>query len=304
MAQDTMGAISRGEYGTITPTSSSGTIPSSDKITDDIRLILSLANSDPKLQEALRYSIAGKYDDMYTSIYASDFYKNNTSIARQRQAAKQRQPGAYQSEFNDWKLTVLRRLRRTGITITPEIEGQLENAYLMGMSDIQFDNLLSQKGLVGKIGGVIGGEVTDLKSYASSFGVGKMYNDAYWDQVKKDIFDGTTTIEDEQQKIRDLAASAFPAFADNIKAGQSMASAASYITQTLSNRVGRPLTLESPEVQRFLQWKNPETGKFEQPAAWQVDQAGWSLPGADKTPEAIQRTDSISLRVLRDMGLM
>jgi hypothetical protein len=290
-----------------TSTATSTVTPSNNKqaqITEDIRMLLGLANLDPDLKEAWNAFNQERYDDMYAAIYRSSFYKNNTSTARLRQAAKERQPGAYLSEFNDWKLNTYKRLRETGIQITPSIEAQIESAYLLGMSDTQVDDFISQKGLIGSIGGRIGGDVADLKSYASQFAVGNYYNDAYWEQAKKNIFDGTTTLQDEQQKIRDLAASMYPAFSDGIKAGRSMAADAAYITQILTNRTGRPVTIDSAEAQRFMQWQNPQTGKFEMPPGWVVDREAWKLPGADRTPDAIAKGDAISRKVLQDLGLM
>lgn len=298
---------SGGGLDTTTGTTTAATSQPSNRqsqLNEDIRILLGLANLDPNLKQAWNAFSNEQYDDMYAAIYRSDFYRNNTSTARSRQAAKERQPGAYQSEFNDWKLETYRRLRATGVQVTPAIENQLEQAYLLGMSDIQIDNLISQKGLLGSIGGQIGGEIADLKGYASQFAVGAYYNDAYWEQVKKNVFDGTTTLQDEQQKIRDLAASMYPAFSDGIRAGRSMAASASYITQILSNRTGRPITIDSPEAQRFMQWQNPETGKFEMPPGWLVDKEGWKLPGADKTPEAIAKADSMTRRLLQDLGMM
>lgn len=308
-----LGGVSRGEYGTlpdkaVNPTNMPDTpnTPTQNKqanLTEDIRIILGLANTDPALAEAWNAFSQERYDDMYAAIYRSNFYKNNTATARNRQAAKERQPGAFQSEFSDWKLKTYKRLRATGVKITPAIESQMEQAYLLGMSDDQIDSVLSQKGLLGTIGGQIGGEVTTLKNYASQFAVGKYYNDAYWEQAKKNIFDGTTTIEDEQQKIRDLSASMYPAWADSIRSGQNLSANVSYITTIVSDITGRPVTVDSPEVQRFMQWKNPETGKFEMPPGWKVQQEAWSLPGADKTPGAIQKADSITRKILQDIGV-
>ena len=106
-----LGGVSRGEYGTlpdkaVNPTNMPATSIQNKQanLTEDIRIILGLANTDPLLAEAWNAFSQERYDDMYTAIYRSDFYKNNTATARNRQAAKERQPGAFQSEFSDWKL--------------------------------------------------------------------------------------------------------------------------------------------------------------------------------------------------------
>lgn len=273
-------------------------------IPEDIRLILALKDIDSDLNDAwLAYS-QGRIDDMYAAIYRSKFYTNNTQIARNRQAAKQRQEGAYKQELDAWKISTRKRLTKAGVKVTPGVEAQLETAYLMGMDENQVDALLSGKGLVGGLGGETGGQISTLKSYARNFGVDGYYNQAYWDEKSKGLFDGTTTPEDIQAEIRNLSASMFPSFADDINAGRSLEASASYVTTILSQRLGRPVSLSSPEAKQFLQWTDPQTGKPSKAPGWYIERESWKLPGADRTNEAIAKADNIALRVLQDMGLM
>ena len=273
-------------------------------IPEDIRLILALKDIDSDLNDAwLAYS-QGRIDDMYAAIYRSKFYTNNTQIARNRQAAKQRQEGACKQELDAWKISTRKRLTKAGVKVTPGVEAQLETAYLMGMDENQVDALLSGKGLVGGLGGETGGAINTLKSYARNFGVDNYYNQAYWDEKSKGLFDGTTTAEDIQAEIRNLSASMFPSFADDINAGRSLEASASYVTTILSQRLGRPVSLSSPEAKQFLQWTDPQTGKPSKAPGWYIERESWKLPGADRTNEAIAKADNIALRVLQDMGLM
>lgn len=273
-------------------------------IPEDIRLILALKGDDSDLNDAWLAYTQGRIDDMYAAIYRSEFYTNNTQIARNRQAAKQRQEGAYKQELDSWKISTRKRLTKTGVKITPGIEAQLETAYLMGMDENQVDALLSGKGLIGGLGGETGGQISTLKSYARNFGVDGYYNQAYWDEKSKALFDETTTPEDIQAEIRSLSASMFPSFADDINAGRSLEASASYVTAILSQRLGRPVTISSPEAKQFLQWTNPQTNKMEKAPGWYIERESWKLPGADKTNEAIAKADNVALRVLQDMGLM
>jgi hypothetical protein len=273
-------------------------------IPEDIRLILALKDSDIDLNEAWIAYTQGRIDDMYAAIYRSKFYTNNTQIARNRQAAKKRQEGAYKQELDAWKISTRKRLTRAGVKVTPAVEAQLETAYLLGMDENQVDSTLSGLGLVSGLGGETGGQVSTLKSYARNFGVDSYYNQAYWDEKSKALFDGTTTAEDIQAEIRGLSSSMFPSFADDINAGRSLEASASYVTAILSQRLGRPVTISSPEAKQFLQWTNPQTNKMEKAPGWYIERESWKLPGADKTNESIAKADNIALRVLQDMGLM
>lgn len=266
-------------------------------ISEDIRLILALKGSDTNLNAAWEAYKVGNLDEMYAAIYRSDFYKNNTALARQRQAAQKTQKGAYDSQLNDWKLKTRKRLTSAGIKVTPQVESQLETAYLLGMSDDQVDSVLSSKGLLGQIGGQTGGAINTLQSYARSFGVDNQLNSAYWDQVGRDLFNGTTTEEDVKANVRNLASTTFPAFQNDLLAGRSLDAQASYITQTLSNVLERPITINSPEAKRFLQ-------QAEKPPQWMVEKEAKKLPGWEYTKNARETVDSLSLRVLKDMGMM
>lgn len=271
---------------------------------EDIRLILTLKNIDPDLNEAWTALLEERFDDMYAAIYRSKFYTNNTRLARQRQAAKQRQEGAYKQELNSWVLQTKKRLTRSGVKVTPAVEAQLETAYLLGMDDNQVDNTLSGLGLVGTLTGETGGEINTLKSYARQFGVDSYYNQAFWDEKGRELFQGTTTPEDVQSQIRTLSASMYPSFAEDINAGRSLEASASYVTTILGQRLGRPISVSSPEAKQFLQWSNPQTGKAEKAPGWYIERESWKLPGADMTNDAIAKADNIAVRVLRDMGLM
>ena len=271
---------------------------------EDIRLILTLKNIDPDLNEAWTALLEERFDDMYAAIYRSKFYTNNTRLARQRQAAKQRQEGAYKQELNSWVLQTKKRLTRSGVKVTPAVEAQLETAYLLGMDDNQVDNTLSGLGLVGTLTGETGGEINTLKSYARQFGVDNYYNQAFWDEKGKELFQGTTTPEDIQAQIRTLSSSMYPSFAEDINAGRSLEASASYVTTILGQRLGRPISISSPEAKQFLQWSNPQTGKAEKAPGWYIERESWKLPGADMTNDAIAKADNIAVRVLRDMGLM
>lgn len=285
-------------------TTTSEKASSLSSISEDIRLILALKDLDKDLNDAWIAYQAGKLDDMYSAIYRSKFYQNNTATARTRQAAKQTQAGAYATQLDDWKIKTRKRLTSAGVKVTPAVEAQLEAAYLLGMSDDQVDSVLASKNLLGQIGGETGGTINTLQAYARSFGVDSMYNKAYWDQATQDLFKGTTTEEDIKANIRNLASSAFPAFSDDLAAGRSLEAQASYITQTLSNVLERQITINSPEAKRFLQYINPDNNKAEKPPQWLVEKEAKKLPGWDYTDNARASIDSLSLKVLRDMGLM
>lgn len=144
---------------------------------------------------------ADHFDKLFNE---SDFYKSNTALAQERKLSKTRQPGAYKQEFEDYKLSTIKRLKQTGVTLDDAYinSPEFENAYLDGISDTEFDKLVVKSGKTGDIGGSISGNIQGLKVYANSLGVGGNHD---WKQYSQDLFAGNTTIEDIKTLIRDSA---------------------------------------------------------------------------------------------------
>jgi len=259
----------------------------------------------PELQAVFDLFKAGKTGEALEKLYQTNYYKNYSPLIKSRFKLKAEQPGVYTSELGKFIETQRRRLVQAGIRLDDAtLKATLTTAFENAFDDNQIDAAIMATGKVSKIGGDILGNISSLKSYARAFGVAGLYNDQAWDQISRDLFEEKTTEEDIQNTIRNLAASAYPAFAQGILNGQSMEVQGSYITQTLSSVLERPITLDSPEAKRFLQYINPQSGKPELIPQWMVEKEGKKLPGWEFTDNAIATIDSLSLRSLRDWGLV
>lgn len=259
----------------------------------------------PELQGVFDLFKAGKTGEALEALYQTNYYKNYSPLIKSRYKLKAEQPGVYTSELNKFVENQRRRLVQAGIRVDDAtLKATLTTAFENGFDDNQVDAAIMGTGKVSKIGGDILGNISSLKAYARAFGVAGLYNDQAWDQLSRDLFEEKTTEEDIQNTIRNLAASAYPAFAQGILNGQSMEVQGSYITQTLSSVLERPITLDSPEAKRFLQYINPQSGKPELIPQWMVEKEGKKLPGWEFTDNAIATIDSLSLRSLRDWGLV
>lgn len=264
-----------------------------------------LLNLFPELKSVFELFKAGKTGEALEALYQTNYYKNYSPLIKSRFKLKAEQPGVYTSELNKFIETQRRRLVQAGIRIDDAtLKATLTTAFENGFDNNQVDAAIMGTGKVAKIGGDILGNVATLKSYARAYGVAGLYNDQSWDQISRDLFEQRTTEEDIQNTIRNLAASAYPAFAPGILNGQSMEVQGSYITQTLSSVLERQITLDSPEAKRFLQYVNPQTGKPEVVPQWMVEKEGKKLPGWEYTDNAMASLDSLTLRPLRDWGLI
>lgn len=264
-----------------------------------------LLSQFPELANVFNLFKEGKTGEALEKLYQTNYYKNYSPLIKSRYKLKAEQRPVWDNELNKYIENQRRRLVGAGIRIDDAtLKATLTTAFENGFDDNQVDAAIMGTGKVSKIGGDILGNVSTLQSYARAFGVSSLYNQQYWDQISRDLFNKTTTEEDIQASIRSLAASAFPAFAAGINNGQSMEALGSYITQTLSSTLERPVTLDSPEAKKFLQYINPKTGLPEMPPQWFVEKESKKLPGWEYTDNAMSTIDSLSLRSLRDWGLI
>lgn len=252
----------------------------------------------PELKEVFELFKAEKTGEALEKLYQTNYYKNYSPTIKARFKLKAEQKPVWDSELSKFIETQRRRLVQAGIRIDDAtLKATLTTAFENAFDNNQVDAAVMATGKVAKIGGDILGNVATLKSYARSYGVAGLYNDQAWDQISRDLFEEKTTEEDIQNAIRNLSASAYPAFAPGILNGQSMEVQGSYITQTLSTVLERPVTLDSPEAKRFLQ-------QTDKPPQWLVEKEAKKLPGWEYTDNAIASLDSLTLRPLRDWGLI
>ncbi len=254
----------------------------------------------PELKKVFDLWKAGNTTDAELEYYKTTYYKNLTSNAQTRQKKKASQPGVYAQELEAYKLEQKKRLTARGITVS---DATLEDAYLKGLSDTQVDlnALIAAKGK--PIGGSTLGSVQSLKEYADAFGMS--YSQRSLDAWSQGIFSGTTTADDIQAQIRRDASSAFPVYADQINKGTSVEALTSAYKSSMANILeidADSITFNDPTLRRALQYIGPD-GKPAVKPIWQFETELRQDPRWEKTDGARKTVDSLSLKVLRDLGL-
>lgn len=278
----------------------------STNLSDEIAMILALKDTDSKLQEAWAAYLGNNITLFRTKVLESDFYRNNNALARQRKTAAKSQPGAYAKELDSYLTTAKKRLVAAGIQFTDGVKKQVEFAYENGMSEDQVDAIIIKSGEVKGIGGSTLGSISELQSYARAYGVDTLLNKAWWDTKSQQIFTGDTTLDDIQQSIKELSASAYPAYADGIMKNVSLAAQASNVTQTIASLLEidpDTLSFNDPRVAKIVNYVNPTTGKAEKMPQWMINKTVKSMSGWADTDNGRQAIDDLSIKVLRDMGL-
>lgn len=276
-------------------------------VADQIQMILALKATDPTLEKAWQAYLAGKMDEFQALVLSSDFYRNNNSIARTRKTAQTNQPGVYAKDLDAYKISTKKRLVQSGVQWTPGVEKQVEIAYQNGMTEDQVDQLIVKSGQLGKLGGNTMSSISGLQSFANAYGVGNLLNSAYWDTKSTALFAGETTTDDIMNDIKNLAASAYPAYADGIKNNVSLSALASNVTSTVANLLELDpdtVDFQNPLVKRIMNYINPTTGKQEIMPQWLVEKTVKSSPDWMYTNNARDTLDSLTTKVFGDWGLL
>ena len=278
------------------------------EIAAQIEMLQAMASlGDTMLESAWKKWEAGDIDGMRADILKSNFYRNNSATARARIMAEQSQPGAYLDALNKYKLATRKSLVSGGLKMDAELfDGLAKTAYNSGMDENQLKQLIVTSNLVTGYGGKVLGDTSDLKSYANSFGVMQYLDNKYWAQKSQDLFLGNTTTEDIQDEVRNLAASAFPGYAEQVKAGISIDSLASAYKGAIASVLERDadsITYDDPRLRSALQYVDAN-GKPSVKPLWQFEKELRMTPEWEKTNNARTTIDNLSYKVLTDMGLV
>lgn len=260
----------------------------------------------PELGPIRDLFVKKRYGDARTAYYNSNYYKNLTGTAADRQKKKAVQPGVYAQEFDAWKQGQIVRLAGKGVKLTPDIEAMLSGFYDKGYNDYQIDINILNSGKLGPVGGSVLGKVNTLKDYAYDQGVNTVLGKDYWTKTSEDLFAGRITEDDIEEQIKGYAASAFPAYAEGINAGRSFNLQTSALRQMLANTLEMdPDTIgnDNPIFKELVGYINPTTKKPEIIPLWEAEKLVKSKNEWLYTKNARDTFDNLGLKVLRDWGL-
>lgn len=249
---------------------------------------------------------AGNTAAALEALYRSKYYTTMNAQVRARKKEKLEQPDVYKDSLEKYSLLVRKRLVQSGVKIDQAtFDSIVSTGYETGMSDAQIDQAIITSGKITGFGGNVLGDTTTLKTYANQFGVGTLLNDTYWQAKSQALFAGTTTTEDIENEVRQLSASAFPAYADGIMAGTSLQAQGSSVIQsiaTLLERDADTITFDDPMVKRIMQYIDPATGKPAKMPQWMAEKTIKSSADWPLTKNARDTFDSLTLKVFKDMG--
>ncbi len=262
----------------------------------------------PELRAIYELFKANKTGEALEALFKTNYYRNTSSTVKSREKQKLEQPAVYADSVQKYKIAAQKRLVSSGIRIdTGTFDSLVNDAYAKGLDDNQLDQAILTSGKITGFGGNILGDTTSLKTYANSFGVSKLLNDKYWTSKQQGLFAGTITQEDIEQEIRNLSASAFPAYADGIAKNISVASQASNVIQTVATFLELDpdtIDFDNPTVRKITQYVDPATQKPAIMPQWMVERTVKSDPAWGLTKNGTKAIDDITYKAFSDMGLI
>lgn len=262
----------------------------------------------PELRAVYELFKANKTGEALEALFKTNYYKNSSSTVKAREKQKLEQPAVYADSVQKYKIAAQKRLVASGIRIdTATFDSLVNDAYAKNLDDNQLDQAILTSGKITGFGGNILGDTTSLKTYANSFGVSKLLNNAYWTSKQQGLFAGTITEEDIQQEIRNLSASAFPAYADGIAKNISLTSQASNVIQTVATLLevdADTIDFDNPTVRKITQYIDPTTQKAAIMPQWMVERTVKSDPAWGFTKNGTTAIDDITYKAFSDMGLI
>ncbi len=274
-----------------------------DSATTAYGITADLIKAFPELQKVFDLYVAGDLTQAELEYYKTGYYRGLTTTSKTRAGQKASQPGVYTQGLEAFKVEQRKRLIGKGINLDETtFNSVMQDAYDKGLDDAQID-LQALSKFKGTIGGDTLGKVQTLEEYADTFGMS--YSKATLDSWSQGIFSGTNTLADIQEKIRRDSASAYPIFADDINKGTSVDALASAYKSSMANILeidADTISWNDPTFRRALQYVGAD-GKPALKPIWQFEAELRQDPRWDLTDNARATADSLSLKVLRDMGV-
>lgn len=266
-------------------------------------------NSDASIKQTFDDAVAGNWTDQkfQAAFRNTDWWKNTADTARKALQMKSSDPATWSFTLDANKQKALTMAAEIGASIPGSALDQLaENMAMTGMTDEGLRSLLS--GYIDftsdqNLNGQAGMHAASMRKYASDMGV-----DVSQQAIKNYaqlMVRGMSTQDDYKNFVNEQATSAFPAFAQQIKGGQTMRNIANPYVQMMAQTLEvnpNQLSLRDPTIMSGLNGLDQD-GK---PTGRTLTDFQTMLRGDPRwrsTQQAQDKTMNIGLNVLKQMGV-
>lgn len=266
---------------------------------------LTLLKSDPSLEALFKRAVEGNFTaDRFTAeLRSTNWYKKHSEPARQMAVLQTADPATYAQRIQGSAAQVLDMARQIGATVSGNQANLIaQHALTLGWNDAQIKQHLLHFVKANSEGGYAGqtaANYQELEQYAYDMGI-KVSNGA----LQRWAIQGNQMgIEGVKQHLQQQAMGRYPALAEQIKGGQTVAQLADPYMQSISQVLERSSTsMYDPLVQKALMGKDA-AGKPTTVPLWQFEEQLRSTNEWRKTQNAQDSLMQIGHQVLQDFGL-
>lgn len=272
--------------------------------------------ANPELRR-LFFQAFNNEDGQWTSkkfglaVKETDWYKNNAEYARDAFIAENLGGADWTAQVEEATMQVEKAALDLGVSLTDEEKADYARRYIYEGWGIPARQELMTRELgarVGADGAALAGtsaNIADvLKQTAEANGL--KYSDAYYADAARRVAIGVTTAEDAQRQVREDAASKWPTYADQIRAGANARDLASAYINTYAKVMEMDpysVSLDDPKLRAAMTGVD-EKGNFKPLGLWEFEQSLRKDPKWMDTKQAQDEVSSIGVGVLQRMGFV
>lgn len=307
------GVAGAGGTGAIDPTTFNGggeeVRKSSTELAETYGYSKSFFDSIPELKKLLGQATNNQWDaDLFKAqLKNTKWWRTTQDSLRQVQAMQKQDPATYKATIAATREAASQLAVKAGAILSGKSLDRLaKDIVSYGWNEAQIQNFLgsyikfNDKNV---LGGQAGAAFQQLRTAAYENGVSMS------DQTLKNaaayVVKGVSTMEDQMANIRGIAMGTYPAFADQIEAGQKMTDIASPYVQSMA----KVLELPQNQVDMFnskIKAALTQAGQDGKPSPMSLtdfEQMLKSTPDWRKTDNAANTVFGIGRQVLQNMGL-
>lgn len=283
---------------------------SKDELAETYGMSTAFFNSVPELKRLLGQAVANQWDStLFTARLKNTKWWKETSVTnRQAEVMAKTDPATYKAQLAANRVAVDQMSVQMGAVLSGKAKDKLaKNILHYGWQNDQIQNFLGQYIKFNDkhvLGGQAGQAFQQLRTTAYENGV-SMSEQSLKDSAAY-VVKGVSSMEKEVANIRGVAMGSYPAFADQIEAGQNMKDIAQPYVQEMAKQLELPDTdvdMFNPKIKAALTRANAQ-GRPEPMSLTDFTEMIRSTPDWRRTTNAQSAVMGVGHQVLKDMGLV
>lgn len=274
----------------------------------DYGFSLEVLKQHPQLWHLFQQTVANDWtqEKFNAELYNTTWYKNHSATQRAAEVGKATDPAEYRAKLNQARANVRDAAVAMGAQLTPEQLAKIStNVLTFGWNAAQIRDTLAgavKAGAEGTYGGDAAANADQLRALARANGV-KLGDQTLQSWIGR--LAAGESIDGFEEYVRKMASSAFPQFAEQLKAGQNLEDVADPYRQQMASTLEinpAEIDLFDPTIRKAMQATDPDGKPMTKPL-WKFEQDLKQDPRWRKTNGARDELMSAGQKVLADFGL-